>query len=186
MALSAAARRRRRRPAASWWMPASSTPSDLGWAADPRRTAGLEPRRVDAGLVEQPAPLEDAFGRCCSSPARTAAPDPRRVARARAAGVMVTAAVDPLAQVLLAAGGRSGGDRRGQHPAFGVPMGFGGPMPPSSPPPTPTARIPGRLVGQSPDAEGCPPCVWPCRPEQHIRRDKATSQHLHARRCCWR
>jgi len=136
----------------------------------------VDPQR----LVEQPAPLEDAFGLLLQLPGTDGRLwDPAAVvAAARAAGVMVTAAVDPLAQVLLQPVGALGVEIAvGSTQRFGVPMGFGGPHAAFF---ATTAaqqrRIPGRLVGQSLDAEGRPALRLALQTrEQHIRRDKATS-----------
>ncbi|MFM2205804.1 MAG: hypothetical protein RLZZ560_1199, partial [Cyanobacteriota bacterium] len=136
----------------------------------------VDPRQ----LVEQPALLEDAFGLLLQLPGADGRLwDPTAVvAAARAAGVMVTAALDPLAQVLLQPVGALGVEIAvGSTQRFGVPMGFGGPHAAFF---ATTAaqqrRIPGRLVGQSLDAEGRPALRLALQTrEQHIRRDKATS-----------
>ncbi|MFM8974471.1 MAG: aminomethyl-transferring glycine dehydrogenase, partial [Vulcanococcus sp.] len=131
-------------------------------------------------LPQRPDLLEGAFGLLLQLPGADGLLwDPAPVvAAARAAGVMVTAALDPLAQVLLQPVGALGVEIAvGSTQRFGVPMGFGGPHAAFFA--TTTAqqrRIPGRLVGQSVDAEGRPALRLALQTrEQHIRRDKATS-----------
>ncbi len=122
----------------------------------------------------------DAFGLLLQLPGnrgRLWNPQPL-LAAAAAAGVVSTVAIDPLAQVLLAPVGELGADIAvGSAQRLGVPLGFGGPHAAFFATREVYKRqIPGRLVGQSRDAEGRPALRLALQTrEQHIRRDKATS-----------
>jgi glycine dehydrogenase len=107
------------------------------------------------------------------------------IAAARAAGAMVTAAVDPMAQVLMAPVAQLGVEIAvGSSQRFGIPIGFGGPHAAFFATTEAHKRqIPGRLVGQSLDGEGRP-CAWRCKPANSTSagtRPPATSAPP---RCC--
>jgi glycine dehydrogenase len=100
------------------------------------------------------------------------------VEQAHERGALVAVGADLLAATLITPPGDFGADVAfGTTQRFGVPMGFGGPHAGYLAVHTKHARqLPGRLVGVSVDADGSPAFRLSLQTrEQHIRRDKATS-----------
>jgi len=129
---------------------------------------------------DEDAGLPDCFGVLLQYP-RTlgGVVDYRRVTdAAHAQGAVVACATDLLALALLSPPGEWGADIAvGSAQRFGVPMGFGGPHAGFMACKDAFKRnMPGRLVGVSRDAQGAPALRLALQTrEQHIRREKATS-----------
>ena len=141
-----------------------------------------EPIGIEIVVGDPTADLDASacYGALLSYPGSSGAVrDPSAVVeRVHAAGGIVVVAADPLALVLLASPGSLGADLVvGTSQRFGVPMGFGGPHAAYLACREAHARsLPGRLVGVSTDRAGRPALRLALQTrEQHIRREKATS-----------
>ena len=135
--------------------------------------------RVEVGSDAQML-AADAFGVLIQYPASTGAVrDPSAiVAAVHARGGLVAVAADLLALTLLKPPGEWGADMViGSSQRFGVPFGFGGPHAAFLACKDAFKRsMPGRLVGVSVDSQGKPAYRLTLQTrEQHIRREKATS-----------
>jgi glycine dehydrogenase len=150
----------------------------------PSTKAVLETRASAIGI--ELAPLDDAadlalaFGALLAYPGSSGAVSDTRdlVSRLRETGAIVAVTTDLLALTLLSPPGEWGADIVvGSSQRFGVPMGFGGPHAAFIACNEESVRaLPGRLVGVSKDRQGRTAYRLALQTrEQHIRREKATS-----------
>ncbi|RKN21375.1 glycine dehydrogenase (aminomethyl-transferring) [Micromonospora musae] len=156
---------------------ADALPQTIAVISSRAEPLGLEVRVLD--LATEPLPGE-LFGLHLQYPGASGAVRDHAglVDAAHAAGAVVTVAADLLALTLLRAPGEIGADiAAGTTQRFGVPMGFGGPHAGYLAVRSGLERmLPGRLVGVSKDADGNRAYRLALQTrEQHIRREKATS-----------
>ncbi|RAP63143.1 glycine dehydrogenase (aminomethyl-transferring) [Achromobacter sp. HZ01] len=141
------------------------------------RAEGLD---IELAVGDEAEGLPECFGVLLQYPHSTGSvADYRKLAEAaHAQGAIVAVATDLLALALLVAPGEWGADIAiGSAQRFGVPFGFGGPHAGFMACKDAFKRnMAGRLVGVSKDAQGNPAMRLALQTrEQHIRREKATS-----------
>ncbi|HYH27051.1 MAG TPA: aminomethyl-transferring glycine dehydrogenase [Blastococcus sp.] len=171
----------RAKPDAVFVVDADTLPQTLGVLHTRAEPLGIRLHVTDLS-DGWPADLPEAgaFGVLLSYPAASGAVRDHRAlaAAAHEAGAAVVVAADLLALTLLEAPGEWGADVAcGTTQRFGVPMGYGGPHAGYLSVREGLARqLPGRLVGVSVDADGDVAYRLALQTrEQHIRREKATS-----------
>lgn len=152
--------------------------------AHPQTLAVIQVRARAIGIVVESLDLNDElpnnFGALIQYPGtsgrvRDLAPIIEKI---HAGGGLALVAADPLALILLRSPGSQGADVAvGSAQRYGVPMGFGGPHAGYLAVRSGLERnMPGRLVGVSVDTHGTPAYRLALQTrEQHIRREKATS-----------
>ncbi len=156
---------------------ADALPQTISVITTRARPLGIDVRVLDLSTQQLP---EAYFGLHLQYPGASGAVRDHAalIGAAHAAGALVAVAADLLALTLLRPPGEVGADIAvGSAQRFGVPMGFGGPHAGYLVVRSGLERmLPGRLVGVSRDADGAPAYRLALQTrEQHIRREKATS-----------
>ncbi len=139
-----------------------------------------EPLGIELAVVDPDGEVPECFGILLAYPGSSGAIADRRelTETLHASSALVCVCTDLLALTLLTPPGEWGADVVvGSAQRFGVPMGFGGPHAGFMAVRESAKRsLPGRLVGVSVDAHGNPAVRLALQTrEQHIRREKATS-----------
>ncbi len=168
----------------------SKTPQDAAFVVDaethPQTVAVLRTRALPLGLRVEVADLSrglpegELFGVLLQHPGTHGVVRDLRplISAAKERRAVAVVAADLLALTLLESPGEQGADVAvGSSQRFGVPLGFGGPHAGYMAVRKGLERsMPGRLVGMSIDADGSPALRLALQTrEQHIRREKATS-----------
>jgi glycine dehydrogenase len=159
---------------------ADALPQTKALLANRAAAVGIELHETPYDLDPAEVPELDVFGALVQYPGASGRVwDPSAVLEAvKGQGGIAVVAADLLALTLLKSPGELGADVAvGTTQRFGVPMGFGGPHAGYMAVRNGLERqLPGRLVGVSQDAVGHPAYRLSLQVrEQHIRREKATS-----------
>ncbi len=173
-------RRASKSTSATFLVDSDTLPQTLAVIATRSEPLGIEVQLIDASRGVDSLPTDEFFGMLLSSPTASGAlrDDAELVAAAHVRGALVAVAADLLALTLLRPPGEIGVDVVvGSAQRFGVPLGFGGPHAGFMSVREGLERsMPGRMVGVSVDSEGAPAIRLALQTrEQHIRREKATS-----------
>jgi glycine dehydrogenase len=161
----------------TFWIDSDCHPQNIDTVRTRAEAMGL---KVVVGDRKNPVIGPEVFGVLVQYPGSSGeVGDPARwVEAAHQAGALVVFAADLLALTLLKTPGEWGADVAvGSAQRFGVPLGFGGPHAAYFATKDAFKRsMPGRLVGVSKDSRGRPALRLSLGTrEQHIRREKATS-----------
>jgi glycine dehydrogenase len=170
-------RRASRSPSQAFFIDAGAHPQVIAVMVTRARWMGLQPVIGDPDRDLDPAAVFGAHLQTPDTEGRVR-DHGALIARVRAAGGRVCVGTDPLALMLIRTPGEMGADVAiGSAQRFGVPLGFGGPHAAFMAVREELVRMmPGRLIGVSRDAAGNPALRMALQTrEQHIRRDKATS-----------
>ncbi|WP_235654031.1 aminomethyl-transferring glycine dehydrogenase [Mycolicibacterium houstonense] len=156
---------------------AECLPQTIALVRGRARAVGID---IDVVDLTDGLPEGDAFGMVLQAPGASGVVRElaELIVAAAARGMLTTVAADLLSLTLLRAPGELGADIAvGSAQRFGVPLFFGGPHAGYLSVRAGLERmLPGRLVGVSLDSEGKPAYRLALQTrEQHIRRDKATS-----------
>ncbi|HEY3427329.1 MAG TPA: glycine dehydrogenase (aminomethyl-transferring), partial [Acidimicrobiia bacterium] len=159
-----------------FWVDGDCHPQTIAVVETRAEPVAIEVRIADPGDFE----FDDAFGALVAYPGSSGALSDHRsvVEAAHAAGSLVAVVSDLLALTILSPPGEFGADiALGSSQRFGVPLGFGGPHAAFIATRQSMVRaLPGRLVGVSKDVAGRTAFRLALQTrEQHIRREKATS-----------
>ncbi len=173
----ALARRVGKSPSGRFFVAGDCHPQTIAVVRTRARAVGIE---IVVGDPQRDLGSAEVFGALLQYPGTTGEVRDLRevIGAARQKGVIVTVAADLLALCLIASPGELGADIAvGSAQRFGVPMGYGGPH--AGYLATLEAHnrsLPGRLVGVTVDAGGATAYRLALQTrEQHIRREKATS-----------
>ena len=174
------ARRGSKSPSNRFVVDADALPQTHALLVSRAEAVGIELVVADLDEMTDVADLGEHFGLFVQYPGASGRVwNPASViAASKAQGALVVVAADLLAMALLTSPGELGADVAvGTSQRFGVPMGFGGPHAGYMAVRKGLERqLPGRLVGVSLDAVGHPAYRLSLQArEQHIRREKATS-----------
>jgi len=172
----AMAKRAAKSSANVFFVDADTHPQTIGVLQTRAKGFGIELKIADVAALEP----SKVFGALLSYPGSSGAVRDYSgtIAKLHEAGALAIMATDLLALTLLRTPGGLGADiALGNSQRFGVPMGFGGPHAAFFAVKDELKRVmPGRLIGVSVDAAGNPALRMALQTrEQHIRRDKATS-----------
>ncbi|HEY4186993.1 MAG TPA: glycine dehydrogenase (aminomethyl-transferring), partial [Polyangia bacterium] len=167
-------------PGRAFWVSSACHPQTIAVVKTRAEPLGIDVVVGDHRVVDQSGFERKIFGALLQYPASDGALSDYRafIERAHAEGALVVMAADLLSLAVLTPPGELGADVAvGSAQRFGVPLGYGGPHAAFfATRPEFVRKLPGRLIGVSEDAHGHMALRMALQTrEQHIRREKATS-----------